>query len=123
MVRQVSFLNTGVDQQPGVIVMVLTSADALDEVASGWKGVVDPVFKRLIVVFNCSPFIHEQRWSDASGVNRDAASWELHPFQAAFAQDERAGARSTCSVEVAEVVLRVPPRTCSIFTDKRQSYL
>ena len=111
IVSQVSFPNTGPNQVPAVIVMQLTSADQLQNGSS--SGVLDPAFKRILVVFNCSPLAQTL---DASNGGIPAGPWVLHPLQAAFQHDERvrAGSRMAATGQ-----LVVAPRTTAVFVQPR----
>jgi hypothetical protein len=62
----------GPDQEPGAVVMMLTSAEQLQAQSSPPSGVLDPSFKRLVVVFNCSPLAQVR--SRYTHVSRDEGS-------------------------------------------------
>jgi hypothetical protein len=132
--------------------MTLTSADQLGTATSSssslvggtWEGggVTDSTFKRLVVVFNCTPLTQDVMWQDPSYPSVAATSvepanlpsmLELHPLQAAFDHDARAGGASKCPTSNAQeggvegaggglvsiLLLRVPARTTAVFVDKR----
>ena len=98
------------------------------QLASFRSGVSDPVFKRLVVVFNCSPL--QQRLpapplataGPQQGDGRPGGALRLHPAQAAFGFDARTS--SGCKVEVQKgdglEFLVVPARTTAVFV---QPYL
>ncbi|HEU4327283.1 MAG TPA: pullulanase-type alpha-1,6-glucosidase [Roseiflexaceae bacterium] len=99
---QVAFLNTGPEQTPGLIVMVLTETRAIHP--------LNP-YKRIVVVFNANPTT--QTWSDLSF---QTAAMRLHPIQQASAdplvrQASFTGASGTFSV---------PPRTTAVFVQTEQ---
>ncbi len=65
--QRVSFLNTGVDQQPGLIVMVLADDGDLAD--------LDPKYEKIVVIFNASPEAIE--FSDAM---LNDGTYILHPI-------------------------------------------
>ena len=109
VLHQVSFTNTGPDQVPGVIVMQIASA----EEGSGGGGVYDPAFRRIVVVFNCSPLAQTVA---APPLPSGAKDLVLHPLQAAFGYDEQM--RSGCKVEAGSGLM-VAARTTAIFVEPR----
>ncbi|GLC65145.1 Cytochrome c oxidase subunit 1 [Pleodorina starrii] len=114
VVRQVAFHNTGPDQIPGVIVMELVSAPYdNDGDGSSIKGVYDPSYERLIVVFNCAPYDNDLPYP--RGVPQ-GGRLELHPDLAAVG-DARL---SAAAADDAARLLRLPPRTAAVFVQRRQ---
>ncbi|KXZ50711.1 hypothetical protein GPECTOR_15g395 [Gonium pectorale] len=109
VMRHLAFHNTGPEQNPGVIVMELTSAPT----AGGADGVYDPSYERLVTVFNCAPYGNTVPYPP--GVPQ-GASLQLHPDLEA-AGDARL---SSSAPDDAARALRVPPRTAAVFVQRRQ---
>ncbi|GIK28246.1 MAG: alpha-1,6-glucosidase [Chloroflexota bacterium] len=94
---RLSFLNTGPDQQPGVIAMNLSDLTGED---------IDPAFEQIVVIFN---------GSDESVTIGDArfagGSFELHPVQQASAD----AVAQTATFDDAAGMFTVPALTTSVF--------
>ncbi|GIL87906.1 hypothetical protein Vretimale_6300 [Volvox reticuliferus] len=111
VVRQVFFHNTGPDQNPGVIVMEVVSAPY--EEAEAIHGLYDPVYDRLIAVFNCAPYANDMPYPASVP---QGGNLKLHPELAAVGD-------SRLSAAVADDVnrtLRVPARTAAVFVQQRR---
>ncbi|GLI65180.1 hypothetical protein VaNZ11_008629 [Volvox africanus] len=111
VVRQVLFHNTGPDQNPGVIVMELVSAPY--EEAEAVHGMYDPVYERLIAVFNCAPYVNEMPYP---ATVPQGGHLELHPELAAVG-DSRL---SAAAADDTNCTLRVPERTAAVFVQHRR---
>ena len=93
--RCVSFKNTGQGQIPGLIVMLLTDADALD-----------PNYNAIIVLFNASPY--QVTFGDQSFIN---LKLELHPAQAASADE----ILKRSDFDTSTGFFNIPGRTTAVF--------
>jgi pullulanase-type alpha-1,6-glucosidase len=102
--RSLSFLNTGLDQIPGLIVMRLTDEAALDS-----------HFTSIVVFFNARP--NEIDFSDGSFTD---LNYELHPVQAA-SKDEIV---RQAHFDTSTGTFSVPGRTTAVFVlkDRRLSH-
>ncbi|KAG2423818.1 hypothetical protein HXX76_014978 [Chlamydomonas incerta] len=107
VIRQLAFHNTGPDQNPGVIVMELTSAPAPGDPS---HGVYDPKHERLVTVFNCAPYANDVPYPP------NAARLQLHADLAAVGDSRLAGA----TADEGSRTLRVPSRTAAVFVQARQ---
>ena len=95
--ERLSFLNTGADQTPGLIVMRLSDPRAIR---------LDNPYAQIVVVFNAT--------GEAKQVSADAlknANLQLHPIQAASADP----LVRTASFASASGTLSVPARTTAVF--------
>jgi pullulanase-type alpha-1,6-glucosidase len=93
------FANTGPDQIPGVIVMVLD-----DTVGPS----VDPDVDRIVVVYNATP-----REQSVTPAHTGRARWHLHPLQ-------RTGADAVAAAATwREGTFTVPARTTAVFVQPR----
>jgi pullulanase len=97
--RAVSFLNTGPDQVPGLIVMHLTDVDNLD-----------PAYSDILVFFNANP--GTLKFTDASLGNQ---AYQLHPVQQASSDP----VVRTAALDTAGSVFSIPGRTTAVFTLKK----
>lgn len=95
--RQVSFLNTGPDQVPGLIVMSISDNGPVD---------LDPRHDRIVVLFNAND--QAQTFADASLAGLRLA---LHPVQAHSADPVVRRAR----FDAASGTFSVPARTTAVF--------
>ena len=81
------------------------------------EGVSDPIYQRLIAVFNCSPLQQSLPVPQLLNGNGNGTSLlKLHPLQSAFEFDERTS--SGCRVEQHEdgsYVLVIAARTTAVF--------
>ena len=127
VIRQLSFSNTGPGQVPGVIVMQIVSGDCIAGGGGGSGvadrspgGVADPSFRRIIVVFNCSPLgqrVEAPLFPEApAGGAAGGGPLQLHPLVSSFGHDERT--RAGCRVD-AEGGLVVAARTTAVFVEPR----
>ena len=115
VIRQLSFSNTGPGQVPGVIVMQIVSADCIAGGGGGSLGVVDPSFRRIVVVFNCSP-LGQRVEAPLSPAASGGVPLQLHPLISSFEHDERT--RAGCRVD-SEGGLVVAARTTAVFVEPR----
>jgi hypothetical protein len=74
-------------------------------------GVFDPAFKRIVVVFNCSPLAQEVPLPSGCG------PLSLHPLAAAFAQDPRLS--TGCRIDSLGEMMLVAARTTAVFVESR----
>jgi pullulanase-type alpha-1,6-glucosidase len=95
--NQLSFLNTGPDQTPGVIVMQLSEPRSLH---------IGNPFKRVVVVFNATTTTQTFSADTLKG-----AKLQLHPVQRASADS----VTRTSSFDAATGTLTVPARTTAVF--------
>eukprot|EP00198_Chlamydomonas_reinhardtii_P007957 XP_001697294.1 pullulanase-type starch debranching enzyme [Chlamydomonas reinhardtii] len=98
---------------PGVIVMELTSAPAPGGGGGGSEqnqGVYDPKYERLVTVFNCAPYVNDVPYPPG------AARLQLHSDLVAVG-DARL---SSAAAEEASRTLHLPPRTAAVFVQPRQ---
>ncbi len=93
--HSVSFLNSGPEQVPGLIVMRLSNVDGLDE-----------HYKELVVLFNARP--EAVTFRDASFAGQD---YVLHPVQ----QNSVDAVVQTSAFDVANGAFTVPGRTTAVF--------
>ncbi|EFJ43973.1 hypothetical protein VOLCADRAFT_118899, partial [Volvox carteri f. nagariensis] len=112
VVRQVAFYNTGPDQKPGLIVMELVSAPYSD--GDAFQGVYDPMYERLVAVFNCAPYTNDVPYPPGVA---PGGSLQLHPDLAGVG-DPRLSAATADDVHRK---LHVPPRTTAVFVQQRKS--
>jgi hypothetical protein len=96
--KSVSFLNTGPQQIPGLIVMLLTDT-----------GNFDPTYNEIVVLFNASP--ETIRFADDAF---KGLKFELHPVQAASADEEV----KRSDFDTARGQFTVPGRTTTVFVLK-----
>jgi pullulanase/glycogen debranching enzyme len=96
--KSVSFLNTGPNQIPGLIVMQLN--DALN---------IDPVYDSIVVLFNASP--NSVSFADSS---LTGLQFELHPVQAASIDE----IVKRSDFDLSRGVFTVPGRTTAVFVLK-----
>jgi hypothetical protein len=96
--KSVSFLNTGPQQIPGLIVMRLTDT-----------GNFDPTYNEIVVLFNASPDI--VKFTDASF---KGLKFELHPVQAASADE----VVKISDFDTAKGQFTIPGRTTAVFVLK-----
>ncbi|KAF5729467.1 hypothetical protein HS088_TW21G01633 [Tripterygium wilfordii] len=106
--ERVRFHNTGISWVPGVIVM---------SIEDGYQGVpglsqLDPVYSYIVVIFNTCP----TEVSFASPALR-ARALELHPVQLMSADDVVKGSSYIAS----SGCFNVPPRTTSVFVERRET--
>ena len=94
---RVSFLNTGPDQIPGLIVLSLD-----DTVGEN----LDPAYARIVVLFNAGP--DPVTFTDAALAG---AAFELHPIQAASVDP----VVQTAAFDAAAGAFSVPGRTVAVF--------
>jgi pullulanase len=97
--RTVSFLNTGPNQVPGLIVMHLTDVDNLD-----------PNYSDVLVFFNASPA--ELKFIDALLAGQ---AYSLHPVQQSSADP----VVRTAAFESSSSTFRIPGRTTAVFVLKK----
>lgn len=106
VIGQLQFHNTGPQQTPGVIVMELYSSQ------SDNNGVYDPLYKRVVVVFNALPVPAQTPYPPY------AQRLVLHPVLA-----EAAGGvdpeLAKCEARDGERQLVVPVRTVAVFVEPR----
>lgn len=95
VIERLSFLNTGLDQMPGVIVMVLDDTGEVD---------LDPNAEQIVVIFNATA--DEVTFSDAMF---DGAAFSLHPVQQDSHDPVVQGAA------FADGTFTVPGRTTAVF--------
>jgi pullulanase-type alpha-1,6-glucosidase len=103
IMARVSFLNTGADQIPGVIVMVIT--DEMD----GSKP-IDPAHRRIVAVFNATKELQTFAHGDFEG-----SVFELHPVQASSKDD----AVKQSAFDVGAGAFSVPARTAAVFVERQ----
>ncbi|MER2600127.1 MAG: pullulanase-type alpha-1,6-glucosidase [Caldilineales bacterium] len=99
VIDQVSFLNNGPDQLPGLIVMVLSDNGAGD---------LDPALEKIVVLVNANDTA--QTFTDAAFAGADLA---LHPIQATGVD----AVVKTASFSAATGTFTVPARTTAVFSD------
>ncbi len=97
--QTVSFLNTGPNQVPGLIVMHLTDADNLDS-----------NYSDVLVFFNANP--DEQKFSDASLKEQP---YQLHPLQQSSADP----VVRTAVYDFSSATFSLPGRTTAVFVLKK----
>ncbi|KAG2441246.1 hypothetical protein HYH02_010089 [Chlamydomonas schloesseri] len=112
VMRQLAFHNTGPEQNPGVIVMELTSAPAPPGPGGDQSehGVYDSKYERLVTVFNCAPYANDVPYPPG------ASRLQLHPDLAAVGDARLSGAVA----DDASRTLRLPSRTAAVFVQARQ---
>lgn len=93
--RCVSFLNSGPEQIPGLIVMQLTAS-----------GDIDPLYKAIVVLFNASPLPVTFAGDAFAGLK-----FELHPVQAATSDEILLRA----DFDTSTGAFRIPGRTTAVF--------
>ncbi|MBP1466597.1 pullulanase-type alpha-1,6-glucosidase [Candidatus Chloroploca sp. M-50] len=101
VIAQVSFMNTGADQIPGLIVMRITDNGARD---------LDPQREQIVVLFNAAP----EPVSFTAETLRDA-QLRLHPIQGTSVDTVVRSA----SFDPATGTFAVPGRATVVFTDER----
>eukprot|EP00798_Chlamydomonas_sp_ICE-L_P005313 gene5313-18558_t len=115
--NQLHFHNLGPDQTPGVIVMEIASADTEARpppaglVRESEGGTVDPNYKRILVVFNCSPL--EQKLEYPSYTKHMV----MHPEQAAFDGVDAGRVRDECAAHNSIRMITMAPRTTGVFVE------
>jgi pullulanase/glycogen debranching enzyme len=122
---QVRFANTGPDQTPGVIVMVLASAPPRRGGEGGGGGDAaggthDPNYASVVCVFNARPEPYECAFPVAAG-GPGSGALRLHPALEALrgAQGEDAdGALDGCWADAAARALTVAARTAAVFVEE-----
>jgi hypothetical protein len=125
---QVRFCNTGPDQTPGVIVMVLTSAGAAaaaagasSAAAPGGGGTRDDRHASVVCVFNARPEPYECPFPVGGEGGGGTGVLRLHPaleaLRGAPAGDERDEAVEGCWADAAARRLVVAARTAAVFVE------
>lgn len=100
ILHQVSFGNSGTDQEPGVIVMVISSCDVVGLEA----GVKDSRWKRVLVVLNATPEAVERPWP--AGVKK----LQLHPLLEKSKSKASLTRSKTCMCPALTASVLVEPR-------------
>ncbi|KAK9836409.1 hypothetical protein WJX84_012438 [Apatococcus fuscideae] len=104
--NQLSFLNTGPKQVPGVIVMRLQSSDAVN---SSTDGIHDPNLREIFVVINSRSTEFQLRLPSGCG------NLQLHPLQAASQSSDRS--LRGCNITADNAVISA--RTAAVFVEPR----
>jgi pullulanase len=104
---QLSFLNTGPAQTPGVVVVVLVSAEGPD------LGAYDPDHASLLVVVNARPSAVRLPWPGGAG-----GGLRLHPALAELAAGGDA-AYAGCAADAEGRAVEVAGRTAAVFVEPR----
>jgi len=104
--KHVTFANTGPNQVPGIIMMLLSSGDQGSEA-------YDPEFEHILVVFNASPEPKELQYP------APLERLSLHPVQQDAALEDDEMWLKGCAAHDEGPMVEVPPRTTAVFVTTR----